>query len=101
LRRRPRRLEEPQQIKGIAIAEIEVHQQHIKIMLLDRSAPFPHAAGLRYEQGAGICHQLLGDDKADMRVVVHQKHPHRAGLLPREKGRPHRRRAVKSVELPG
>ena len=82
------------ELEALAIAQVQIHQQHVEFMLLDGLAPFAHAAGLGHQHGALIGHELLGNDAPHVRIVIDEQHAHRLFDLAGHEVRPHGRWAL-------
>jgi hypothetical protein len=87
------------QVKARAISQVQIHQQHIKIMQGRQATAFSHAGGLCHQADTRVGQQVLCNDKTHVRIILCQQHPCRPGCLPTEEIRPKRRHARHHGEL--
>ncbi|MDT4833545.1 hypothetical protein FQZ97_671590 [compost metagenome] len=91
---RPASFDEFDQVEPRAVAQVEVHQQHVERMQGDLAARLAHTARLGNQGDPVIGQQLLRHHMAHQWVVVHQQNPRRLFRLPHQKVRPDRGRVV-------
>lgn len=89
LGRGPHGLHHVQQLEALAVAQVQVDQHHVELVLANGLAPLSNTSGLGHDQGARVVHDFLGNDHADVGIVIDQQHAHGLVGLARQIVWPH------------